>query len=88
MARVLSSVHAEAKTIEERSALLQEMVGDDAGHFDDAFFFGADYEAKELRHAPGEWCGATGATAKHKSCTRGLRLVPYLFWNHAALVRK
>ena len=64
--------------------LLQEMLGDDGRLLDDSFFFEADDQSDELRHAPGERCGAAGAFAEDEMRLRGLSAIPNLLGNHAA----
>jgi hypothetical protein len=46
------------------TSILEEMLGDNCGLFDDSFFFETNYQANELRHAPGKGRGAPGALTK------------------------
>src|SRR5215472_11923131 len=66
--------------------LFQEVVGDDAGGFNDAFFFGAHDQAQKLGHAPRKRRGASGAATKYKARTCRIGLIPDLLRNHAALI--
>src|SRR5215831_15984540 len=68
--------------------LLQEVFRDDTRRFNDALFLGANHQADELRHAPRQWCGASGAPAKHKSRAARVGLIPDLLRNHSALIRE